>query len=381
MPVATFVLGLAFPALAAGCWTGCLDPPVERLDTSPRTLSGPQLYVAPDGHDGRDCSSAAPCRQLERADALAGPGTTINVAPGTYSPAILRSSGTGSAPIRFVSTERWAAAIRNAGMPRGAILTVEGHHVDVEGFEVTSDVPADVDGIALAGSHSRAVGNLVHDLARPCRHSGGIVAGDAAYATHDVEIIGNFVHDIGEGPRNGSCSLLHGIYAAVPGVIIANNIVARALGDGITSWHAATRLKIVNNTIVANGQDGILLGNGDAGGTGTGNTGSYVANNIIVHNHGDAISEGGPRAVSNTVVANTFYANGRDIFDQWGGSAEASTLIDDPAFDDLAADDFRPMPWSPVLGSGTAIGAPTTDFPGARRGTSITRGAFQKPPR
>jgi hypothetical protein len=100
-----------------------------------------------------------------------------------------------------------------------------------------------------------------------------------------------------------------------------------------------------------------------------------------VHNHGDAISEGGPRDVSNIVVANTFYANGRNIFDQWGGSTEAMTLIEDPAFDDLAADVFRPMPWSSVLGSGTATGAPTTDFVGVRRGASITRGAFQKAPR
>jgi hypothetical protein len=337
--------------------------------------------VSPEGHDGGDCSSASPCRQLERADALAEPGTTINVAPGRYRPATLRSSGTESSPIRFVSTERWAAAIRNTATTGGAILTVTGRHVDVEGFEVTSDVPAEIDGIALSGSHSRAVGNLVHDLARPCRPNGGIVAGDADYVSRDIAIIGNLVRDIGEGPRDGSCSLLHGIYAAVPGVVIANNIVVRALGDGIASWHAATRLTIVNNTIVANGQDGILLGNGDAGGTEAGNSESYVANNIIMRNQGDAISEGGPHDVANTVVANTFYANGRNIFDQWGGSTEASTVVEDPSFDDFAADDFRPMPWSSVLGSGTAIGAPTTDFDGARRGASITRGAFQKAPR
>ena len=42
----------------------------------------------------------------------------------------------------------------------------------------------------------------------------------------------------------------------MPGVRIVNNVVARALGDGITSWHAATRLTVVNNTIVANGADG-----------------------------------------------------------------------------------------------------------------------------
>jgi hypothetical protein len=377
MAVAPLACLLAVATVTAGGCSGCLRAPVERIDTSPRTLSGPQLYVTPGGSDDGECSSADPCRQLERADALAAPGTTINVAPGTYAPATLRASGTRSEPIRFLSTERWAATILNTGTSPGPILSVHGSHVEVAGFEITSNVSAEVDGISLTGSYSRAVGNLVHDLVRPCGSNGGIIAGDAAYASHDMEIIGNYVHDIGEGPRDGSCSLLHGIYAAVPRVVIANNVVVRALGDGITSWHAATRLKVVNNTVVANGQDGILIGNGDAGGTEEGNTGTYVANNILAFNHGDAISEGGPRSVSNTVAANIFYGNGRDIFDQWGGSAESSTLKSDPLFADAATDHLRPLRGSPALGSGTVIGAPTTDFLGAPRATSITRGAFQ----
>ena len=377
MTAAPVICGLLLSAAAAG---GCAAlPAVERIDTSPVTLSGGHLYVAPSGTDDGDCSESEPCRDLERADELAEPGTTVDVAPGTYSPATLNASGTPSAPIRFVSTQRWSASLRNTHPSGGPILLVRGDHVDVEGFEVTSDVPAPVDGIVLAGSHSRAVGNLVHDLDRPCASNGGIIAGDAAYAARDMAIIGNYVHDIGTGERDGSCSLLHGIYAAVPGVVVANNVVVRALGDGITSWHAATRLRIVNNTVVANGQDGILIGNGDAGGSEAGNTGTYVANNILAFNAGDAMSEGGPRNVSNQVVANIFYGNGRDIFDQWGGSKEWSTLDDDPMFADRAADDFRPLRGSPALGSGTAFGAPTTDFLGASRGFSITRGAYQNP--
>jgi hypothetical protein len=240
-------------------------------------------------------------------------------------------------------------------------------------------VPADVDGIALAGTGTRALANHVHDLVRPCGSNGGIVAGDAAYAARRLEIVGNAVEDIGAGPRDGSCSLLHGIYAAVPGVLIANNVVARALGDGITSWHAATRLTIVNNTVVDNGQDGIRLGNGDAGGTRAGNTRSYVANNVIAGNAGDAVSESGPRRVANTLADNTFHGNGRDVFDQWGGSEEASTTVGAPRFADAAAGDLRPAPGSPLLGSGTVDRAPTTDLLGARRGDRITRGAYQKP--
>jgi hypothetical protein len=369
---------LAVAAVALGGAGGCVSHD-ERIATSQPALTGRQLYVAPGGDDAGRCSRRTPCRRLERADALATPGTTVNVAPGTYEPATLKASGTPSARIRFVSTRRWKATIRDTDRSPGAILRIAGRRVDVVGFEVTSAEPADVDGITISGSHSRAIGNIVHDLDRPCGPSGGIVAADDDYAARGMAIIGNVVRDIGRGPRDGSCSLLHGIYAAVPGVIIANNLVVRALGDGITSWHAATRLTIVNNTLVANGQDGILLGNGDDGGTAKGNTGSYVANNLIVANAGDAISEGGARPVHNRLVRNTFHDNGRDLFDQWGSSTETGTQTRDPAFADPAGDDYRPRAGSPALGSGTVWRAPTTDILGIVRGRSVTRGAYQEP--
>ncbi len=58
---------------------------------------------------------------------------------------------------------------------------------------------------------------------------------------------------------------MHGIYAAVPGVTIVNNIVSRAAGDGITSWHAARKLTVANNLSAMNGGSGILIGSGDVG--------------------------------------------------------------------------------------------------------------------
>jgi hypothetical protein len=337
-----------------------------------------RLYVSPEGSERTDCSRRAPCRGLERADALARPGTTVRVAPGTYGRVTLRASGTRARPIRFVSAKRWAANLVNRSSDPGSILEVVGRHVEVRGFEVTSVVRADVDGIGLAGSGSRAIGNHVHHLARPCRPNGGIVAGDARYASRGMVIARNHVHDIGLGARNGSCSLLHGIYAAVPGVRIVNNVVARALGDGITSWHAASRLTIMNNTIVENGGDGILLGNGDRGGNAIGNSASYVANNVIVANHGDAVSEAGPHPVFNTFVRNVLHDNGRDIVDQWGTSVEAGTMTGDPLFSDAARDAFSLLPRSPALTSGSEKNAPARDFLGVLRGSPLSCGAFER---
>jgi hypothetical protein len=341
------------------------------------TAAAARLYVSPTGSDAAPCSRRAPCRSLERADARARPGTTVRVAPGTYGRATLRASGTAARPVRFVSTQRWRADLVNRDRAPGTILEVLGKHVEVRGFEVTSAVRAEVDGIGLAGSGSRAIGNHVHHLVRPCRHNGGIVAGDARYASRGMVIARNYVHDIGRGPRDRPCSLLHGIYAAVPRVRIVNNVVARALGDGITSWHAASRLTIVNNTVVGNGGDGILIGNGDAGGTAAGHTGSYVANNIVVHNHADAISEAGPRRVRNAYSHNVLYGNGRDLVDDWGGSIERSTITGDPLFSNAARDGFVLLPGSLALASGTVADAPRLDFLGALRGRSVSRGAFE----
>jgi hypothetical protein len=332
------------------------------------------LYVAPHGSDSGPCTRNAPCRSLERADALAAAGTTVLVAPGGYAQSHLRRSGTRSARIRYRSTTPWGAKITAES---GAVVLISGAYVDFAGFEVTGGAGVS-SGIALAGSSSRAIGNHVHDIPRPCRSNGGIVAGDARYRSRNIEIVGNWVHDIGAGPRDGSCHLLHGIYAAVPGVRVANNVVARALGDGITSWHAATRLTVVNNTVVGNGGAGILVGHGDAGATGSGNTHSYVANNVIADNAGDAISEGGPRRVFNVFRANTYFGNGGDRVDHWGASVEEGTRREPLTFVGAAVDDYRLLAGSQVGVRGTRIGAPAIDFLGVRRDpASIGRGAYE----
>jgi hypothetical protein len=348
--------------------------PRGRLPPSELQPPSRRLYVATSGSDASQCTSSAPCRSLDRADQLATPGTLVEVAPGRYRPAVLQRSGTPSARIGFVSTVPWGARV-SAGS--GSAILVEGAYVDVGGFNVTGG-PSLINGIALVGDHSAAIGNEVHDIPGPCRSNGGIVAGDSTYSTRDMVIAGNWVHDIGTGPRNGSCHLLHGIYAAVPGVRIANNVVARVIGDGITSWHAATHMTVVNNTAVDNGAAGILIGNGDAGSTSAGNTDTYVANNVLAGNAQVAIVQGGPRGVHNTYRDNSYFDNGRDGVLYPGDSVVVGSLIGPPGFVAPEQDDYRLVPGSINAGSGTVAGAPEIDFLGCvRRGGGVSRGAYQ----
>ena len=209
------------------------------------TLSGPQLYVAPERNRRRRLLElrALPRTRARRRTGDAGHHDQRRARAPTRRRR-LNASGTPDAPIVFRSTRalgrhdprRRHGDRRRLDRRREATWTSRGSRS-------RASRRAEVDGIA----HRRQLftgGRQPASTTSPARAApnGGIVAGDADYAAHGIAIIGNYVHDIGQGPRDGSCSLLHGIYAAVPGVVVANNLVVRALGDGITSWHAAARL-------------------------------------------------------------------------------------------------------------------------------------------
>ncbi len=194
-------------------------------------------------------------------------------------------------------------------------MEIRGDYVTFEGFAVSGSGEGGTAGINLEGSHDVVARNYVHDLVAPCGGGGGIVVGGglADYRNHDGLVSGNLVERIGTGPRDGSCRLVHGIYAAVPRVTILNNIVSGAVGDGITSWHAARALAIANNLSILNGGTGILVGSGDRGATDAGHTRTLVSNNIVYRNalHGITESSDGDHRVGpgNRYLHNLAFAN------------------------------------------------------------------------
>ena len=256
------------------------------------------LYVSPRGSDAHSCRRAAPCRTFRRADALARAGTTVHVAPGGYGSVTLRSSGTATARIRWISDSRWHARISATRTGPVTMVTIKGAYVDFRGFSVTGSGGAGTAGIDVAGSYSRAIGNRVHNIAIPCVGNGGAgIDLSGSEVGRDQAAVGNLVTDTGSGPRNGSCRLVHGIYASVPGVTIETNVIARATGDGISSWHSATNLIIANNTSVENGGAGVLIG----GNVRPFNQTSYVVNNIAAYNYAGGVVEccdASPRAAA-----------------------------------------------------------------------------------
>ena len=247
-------------------------------------------YVAPVGDDASDGSAGNPWRTISHAGNVVASGDTVHVLPGVYSESVyLDNSGTPSQRIRFISDTPWGAKVTGDGSGNPAIQIRKADYVDIVGFEVTN--MNGYMGIEALASYSRIVGNLVHDVSGGCklgRFGLGGAGINLAYG-HDVDVIGNVVHDIGDYLNPHGCETTHGIYvenAPSPNVggfstRVWNNIIYRNESEGITSWHCATQMVLVNNISFQNGKTGILVGANDPGCI---NDNSIINNNILIHN-------------------------------------------------------------------------------------------------
>jgi hypothetical protein len=363
-------------------------------DTGGRPAAGapaPRIhrYVSPHGDDGNRGSRRRPWRTLGHAAARVRPGLTVHVAPGRYAgPLRITGSGTARRPVRFVPDRRWGAKISARDTGLVTVVEILGDHVAFTGFDVTGGGTAGAVGIDVEGSNNFIAGNRVHDLAASCAPGAGIAVGDEGYRAEGGLVAGNVVERIGTGPRDGTCRLMHGIYAAVPGVTIVNNIIQRAIGDGITSWHAARDLTIANNLSLRNGGAGILVGSGDAGATSIGHIRTLVSNNIVYRNAlygitetSDGAHEVGP---ANRYLHNLAFANrGGDRSSASGvgglssGEIVRRNLNADPL---LTGPGYRPRAESPAVDAGTCDGASPRDFGGAARpqGRAMDIGPYER---
>jgi hypothetical protein len=388
----------ALSAASCGSTRQAVEPTsdVAPPDAVPPATSRPvDRYVSRKGSDAHDGSRKRPWRTIAHAATQAGPGTTVHVAPGHYAgPLVLRRNGRPGRRIHFVSDTRWGARITARASGPVGIVDVVGDYVDFEGFDVSGSGGDGTVGIVVPGSYVRVLRNRVHDVAVACdggvNGGGGIVAGGGQpdYRNHDIQVIGNLVHDV-VGTPSRRCGGVQGIYASVARVSIANNVVYRNAHDCITSWHAATQLTIANNTVLDCPGAGITIGSGGPGATSRGNVRTLVSNNLVYGNGQGVVetSDGTHRVgPGNRYLSNLVFRSGSGdlrVDDAPSrGAVVSGTVNTDPRIMS-AANGYRPTAASPAIDAGTTIGAPRSDFNGVRRpqGRRIDIGAFEwRPP-
>lgn len=319
------------------------------------------LWVASNGSDSNAGTSCKPFATINKASTLVVAGGTVHVLPGTYNQAPnTAKDGTATARVRYLSTQQWGAKIRSSGTAQTWLNS--GDYVDIFGFDVSGDGR---NGILNQGSFVRVVGNHVHDLPASCSNANtaaGIHHANTSASGNDT--IGNWVHDIGTANAIGACGHVNGIFHAMPGGVIQNNVAFENTAGGI-QLGASARAVTVSNNLVFQNNTGIIVG-ADAGT----NDNSVVNNNIVMRNVASGVVELGSTGTNNEYVANHLFQNATNLQLKNGNTA-TQTVFGDPKMVNYLPDgggNYHLTSASPGIGAGVPQGAPAFDYDGSPRG-------------
>jgi parallel beta-helix repeat protein len=350
-------------------------------------------WVSTTGSDSNPGSSAAPFRSIQKAANVVKAGDTVRVLPGVYLEKVVSSkSGTASARIRYVSTQRWGAKLtintkldgRNwSSYTKSAGWYNTGNFVDIDGFEIYATMGSGgtlAYGIYNLSSNTRLVNNKVHDIsASPCKSwGGGAIVSDGWGAYNNVEISNNIVFNVGD--YAGGCVFVHGIYHTTTGPII-NNLAYRISGGGIHLWHAPRYNEILNNTVFNTKTWGIVFG-ADPNHTSAPADYAIIANNIVYDTAGVGMASTG-YVGSNNIWTNNLVFKNRVDWQLKNGNKAVNTIVAAPGFLNYNPDgggNYKLGSGSPAINAGAAKYAPPTDLDAVRRDSPPDLGSYEYVP-
>ncbi len=308
---------------------------------SPAAAAG-ALFVSTSGSDANPCSSSQPCRTIGHAVAVARPGSTISVAPGTYPESVVVG--------KSLSLIGHNAAVDASGHDNGIVLNGAGaagtlvqgftiENANAEGILAVStlrvsivgnelvhndrtpgaaspqqcanagNVPGDCgEALHLMGtSFSRVTGNNVHN------NVGGILITDETGPAHDNVIGFNSSHDNLEDcgitlPSHNGLATSDPSKAGVYDNTVIGNLSQRNGGAGVGMFAPFPGTASYDNRVIGNR----LLDNGEAGGS------------IHAHAPGEKVS-------GNVFIGNTIAGNGVDPDADSGNTVGIALLNADPA--------------------------------------------------
>ena len=363
-------------AVAAFNWSGAAGtgglPNVGKPPTCEETPTAPpcqptivdRRFVSPQGSDANPGTLARPWRTIEKGLEMSKPGRAIYVRAGTYREwPTLTKSGTSSAPIvlRAFPGERPVLAGR---------LKITGSYFRISGlvFDGRGTSESGVLIYVSGGDHGEIDHNQLQNAALS-----GIYLGDDGNPSDQIQIVGNHVHD------NGSHENLdHGVYVgyARDGVL-GNNIIDHNFAQGIKIGPDAERMLVTQNTIVANGKSGVIVGGSERWRS----SNNLIVNNIVAYNVDWGIRTFWAASPGHDNVAerNVVWGNGEDPF--WlpgGGLSEHGSIIDNPLFASLPGRDYRLLAGSPAIDRALMAYAMQTDQQGVARDDAPDIGALEK---
>jgi hypothetical protein len=199
-------------------------------------------------------------------------------------------------------------------------------------------------------------GNVIRDLDDPADY----IHNDAIQFTGNsagVRVTNNVL-----AHSEGQLILVQDYWGPIDDVLVANNLLHHSAAIAIQN-QMATRARFINNTIWASAIGGLLLRASKRAGGGVA-TDTVVANNLL---QGYAEMEGAAPSVR---VANVV-----PICPKVPLSGVDCGV--DPAFVDVAAENFELAASSPVRERGDAVHAPATDLRGRPRGAKPSLGAIE----
>ncbi len=391
------------------------------LSAGTASAAGTTLYVDRGNSACSDSGSgtqAIPFCTIKAAASKSAPGTTVQVASGTYPENVtITKSGTSTAPIVFTPAPGATVTISGSGI---GIYLSGVSWVVVQGFNVTHTPGYGINvsnssNITIAGNHvsfaGQPVSGQIKTGIRLSNVSDSLVSGNSSDHNSDYgimltsgstrnELRGNLTFNNSRVYVRATAGIR--LYHS-PGNTVDRNISHDNQDSGIESYPGSDDTLIYDNVLYNNGDHGIddltttgqrIIGNTAYNNVTAGinvegsSTGATVENNISVDNgiksprtHSDIRIERGSTA-GTTVDYNLVYLTVPDTVEIWdsvsysslaayqaASGQEAHGIFADPRWYDPAAGDFRLRPGSPAIDSANSgvSGQPGTDVLGVPR--------------
>lgn len=358
-------------------------------------------YASPSGSDSNPGTLASPYQTIGKAASVVNPGDTVIVMDGIYHEGLyLTRSGTSNAYVTFASQNKWGAVLDGNNNAIGTGVQFAANYIRFQGFEVRGYGALNGGGEAFStypgGQFIDIVGNYVHDIGRMCGTSDAHDGGSGIFIESPNNTIEqNMIADIGKyAPGENGCNATfnpthdHGLYvnAGSSNTMIRNNVFYRAergwsiqvYPDGLDS------LSILNNTFIwSNPHDTgqIILD------TSAPLTNLRIENNISYNPSANFIifyTSNGIGTVANNIIFNGTVSDSSPSGIKFSGNLDnTAPLLVNPGSAVMDSSPLIPdahlLSGSPAIGAGLDIPDVTNDYAGNPRpqGSPYDIGALQ----